>query len=179
MFHSEVFAIAVYPAAGNSFLMRTQTQFNVSKMYLPFHFEWHLKNPHIFRMLGFICQYCRMDWSRWQNCESSQVSWGYVESSGGMAQTDTQNYSEFLPWRRSGNFFFCFHPIHSTHSVILNLHLKKKLWLDCFYLGWTRQRSCWDFRRDDSRDVLSKALELHYQENFWFWWTVIFLYVIM
>lgn len=106
MFHSEVFAIAVYPAAGNSFLMCTQTQFNVSKMYLPFHFEWHLKNPHIFRMLGFICQYCRMDWSRWQNCESSQVSWGYVESSGGMAQTDTQNYSELLPWRRSGNFFF-------------------------------------------------------------------------
>lgn len=37
-FWTEVFALTVYPAAGNYFLLHTETQLNISKMYLPFHF---------------------------------------------------------------------------------------------------------------------------------------------
>lgn len=77
-FYSEVFALAVYPAAGNSFLLYTETdsQQNISKMYLPFHSESHPKNPHVFRILGFIIQYCRMN--RLQNCVRA------LRSPGGM-----------------------------------------------------------------------------------------------
>lgn len=77
-FYSEVFALAVYPAAGNSFLLYTETdsQQNISKMYLPFNSESHPKNPHVFRILRFIIQYCRMN--RLQNCVRA------LRSPGGM-----------------------------------------------------------------------------------------------
>lgn len=94
-------------------------------MYLPFHFESHKKKIHIFsgyqglfaNIVKWIEAGCKTV------CELSGLLGVHgVESSGGTAQTETQNYSDFLPRRRFGKFFF--HPIYSTHSVTLNLHLK-------------------------------------------------------
>lgn len=86
-FYSEVFALAVYPAAGNSFLLYTETesQQNISKMYLLFHSESHPKKSTCFQDI-------RVYYPILQNeqvaklCESSQVSWGYVGLSPQEAQ---------------------------------------------------------------------------------------------
>lgn len=162
-------------------LLHTETQFNVSKMSLPFHFEWHQKNPCIFRILGFVCQYCRMNWSRLQNCVRALMSpggmWGWV-----LGRHSTDWNSELLrvsALKEIWQFYFFFHPIHSTHSVTLNLHLKKKC-------GWIV--FIWDEPGKEAAEISEemtaemfylKLLELHCQENFWFWWTAIFLHVIL